>query len=241
MFSAPLPSLSIVLPCYRPAADWQEHVIEGYESIAEALGQRPELILVDDGNEVPIADAATDVKTRIPEARFIRYDVNRGKGYALRQGVAATTGALIIYTDIDFPYRPESFVSIHTQLRAGVEVAIGVKDAAYYQSVPFARRMISKSLRRMIGSLLHMPVTDTQCGLKGFGQKGKERFLSTTIDRYLFDLEFVSLCFRKAPRLEVATVPVSLRPGVVFRQMSYNILFPELKNFLSVWRKMRHL
>jgi len=236
--SVPEKLLSIVLPCYHPAADWQAHIISGYEEIAAAINQRPELILVDDGNETPLAESAAAIKARIPEATFIRYTPNRGKGYALRQGVAAATGALIIYTDIDFPYHHESFMAIYHQLATGTDVAIGVKDAGYYQSVPFARRFISKSLRKMIGLLLDMPVTDTQCGLKGFNREGSKPFLATTIDRYLFDLEFVSLCFRKGTGLQVAAVPVSLRPGVTFRKMNYKILLPELRNFLAVWRKM---
>lgn len=229
--------LSVVLPCYHPAADWQAHIIAGYQEIAATIGLHPELIIVDDGNETPISEKASEIKARIPGVSFIRYTPNRGKGYALRQGVAAATGEWIIYTDVDFPYLHESFLAIYRQLAAGTDVAIGVKDAAYYQSVPLMRRIISKSLRQMIGLLLDMPITDTQCGLKGFNRKGSKYFLGTTIDRYLFDLEFVSLCFRKYTGLQVAAVPVSLRPGVHFRKMNYKILLPELKNFLAVWRK----
>lgn len=233
------PFLSIVLPCYHPASDWQERILEGYQEIAEATGLRPELILVDDGNEATLEAQATLLRQHLPEVRFIRYSPNRGKGFALRQGVSAAAGQLIIYTDVDFPYQAESFLDIYRQLQSGKDVAIGIKDETYYQAVPIARRIISKSLRQMIGLLLRMPVTDTQCGLKGFNEQGKKRFLATTIDRYLFDLEFVRLCFQKHDTLQVTAVPVRLRPGVFFRKMNYKILLPELNNFLSVWRKTR--
>ncbi len=235
-----LPKLSVVLPCYQPAPDWQAQVLAGYQAVVAAAGHRPELLIVDDGNAAPIEQSAGELKAQIPEIRFLRYTPNRGKGYALRQGVAAAAGELLIYTDIDFPYRTESFAALYQQLLAGsADVAIGIKDTTYYESVPPARRFISKSLRRGIGLLLHMPVTDTQCGLKGFNSRGKEQFLATTINRYLFDLEFVARCFKKAIHLKVVALPVTLRPGVTFRKMNYRLLWPEVKNFIALWRKMR--
>ena len=235
-----LPKLSVVLPCFGPAADWQAQVIAGYEAVVKAIGFAPELIIVDDGNALPVESAAGELKTRIPQVRFIRYTPNRGKGYALRQGVAAASGELLIYTDIDFPYHTESFVALYNQLRAGTaDIAIGIKDPTYYKSVPPVRRFISKTLRKGIGLLLHLPVTDTQCGLKGFNEQGKKQFLATTIDRYLFDLEFVALSFQKPGKLKVVALPAVLRPGVTFRKMNYGLLWPEVKNFSAVWRKMR--
>ena len=72
-------------------------------------------------------------------------------------------------------------------------VVIGVKDQSYYDHVPPLRRSISRVFRFFVRSLLRIPTDDTQCGLKGFDQVGKAVFLKTTIDRYLFDLEFVFL------------------------------------------------
>ena len=113
------------------------------------------------------------------------------------------------------------------------DVAIGVKDEAYYAHVPFLRRVISRFLRFLIRLFLSMPVTDTQCGLKGFNRSVAPLFLQTTIDRYLFDLEFVRNCF-KSKKYRVKAIPVTLNENVQFRSMNYRILLSESVDFVRL-------
>ena len=78
-----------------------------------------------------------------------------------------------------------------------------------------------------------MPVTDTQCGLKGFKRAVAPLFLATTIDRYLFDLEFVRNCY-KSKKFRVQAIPVELNENVHFRKMNFRILLPEMFNFIKL-------
>lgn len=110
-------------------------------------------------------------------------------------------------------------------------VAAGNRDTTYYAHVPLFRRLLSKFLRWMLRNLLRQPISDSQCGLKGFDAAGKAIFLQTTIDRFLFDLEFLMLANGKVP---VTPVPVELRPGVVFSKVGWKILTTELRNFLRL-------
>lgn len=81
-----------------------------------------------------------------------------------------------------------------------------------------------------------MPVTDTQCGLKGFNQKGKDMFLQTKINRYLFDFEFIyNVCRNKS--LQYQTVEVQLKENVVFSKMKFKILLQESFNLIKVLLK----
>ena len=84
----------------------------------------------------------------------------------------------------------------------------------------------------MLRHLLRLQVTDSQCGLKGFDSAGKAVFLETTIDRFLFDLEFLLLAKNRVP---VAPVPVELRAGVVFSKVGWKILSAEGRNFLQLF------
>jgi len=228
-------ALSIVLPCYNPVPDWERRVLEGYRSIVESIHISPEVIIVNDGSSKAISrEAVSFLKDNIPDLTFTGYPVNRGKGAALRFGVEAAKNERIIFTDIDFPYNTESFAKIWHQLLLENDVVIGVKDADYYRHVPKARVRISKLLRRFIGFFLNMPVTDTQCGLKGFNQKGKNIFLSTSIPRYLCDLEFVYKCYQQVPPLQIITQEVRLNEGVIFSKMNYSILRSEFYNFLKI-------
>lgn len=230
--------VSLVLPCYNPAPRWEEIVYASYRSFCENVHGQTELVIVTDGASAAVSDEAIAyLEKNIALLKLVRYAVNRGKGYALRQGVKAATGDVIIYTDIDFPYSQDSMIMVCQTLKNDeADVAIGVKNEAYYAHVPFLRRVISKYLRVLIRLFLSMPVTDTQCGLKGFKKDVAALFLQTTIDRYLFDLEFVRNCF-KSKKYRVKAIPVALNENVHFRTMNYRILLPEMLNFIKLFFK----
>ncbi len=231
---AAAPKLSIVLPCYNPVGNWQQLVLQSFRDIQQAIQQPVELLLVNDGSSKGFNESeARAYFAQEPAIRIISYDQNRGKGYALRQGVQEAMGELVIYTDVDFPYTQASFIAVYNSLLLGHEVAIGVRNADYYTHLPAARVRVSKTLRWFIRTTLRIPTDDTQCGLKGFNAKGREVFLATTIDRYLFDLEFVFMAARK--KLKVDKVQVELREGVQLSKMNWQILSQEFGNFLKIF------
>ena len=78
-----------------------------------------------------------------------------------------------------------------------------------------------------------MPISDTQCGLKGFKSNAKPLFLSTRINRYLFDFEWIYRV-SKNQQLLLKTVTVELNEGVVFRRMPLGVLGAELVNLLKI-------
>ena len=116
------------------------------------------------------------------------------------------------------------------------DVAAGRRASTYYEKVPTVRVWISKCLKWMIKNLLRIPITDTQCGLKGFNQKGKAIFLSTEIDRYLFDLEFIFLTAQQKD-IQLTPVDVTLKPNIIFSTMNFKILWQEGRSFLKILLK----
>lgn len=230
-------SVSVILPCYNPQPGWEQVICADFILFAARVAVPVELILVLDGvpyTRPDIAAALSTLSSAIPDVTIIKYDCNSGKGYATRKGVEAAKGDIIIYTDVDFPYNTDSIIEVYRKLAANeCDVAAGVKDNDYYAQVPIVRRLISRMLRFFIRLFLSMPVTDTQCGLKGMRRNAMGVFLSTTIDRYLFDLEFIYKCF-SGGKLRVQAVPVRLKEDVHFRKMDYRILLPEMVNFIRL-------
>jgi glycosyltransferase involved in cell wall biosynthesis len=229
-------SLDIILPAYNPLPGWEENVIKRFLSLEKAMPEiRFGLYIVNDGSEL-IDDEASQkmIKSSIPDLKWVSYSKNRGKGYALRQGVMQSDADFVLYTDIDWPYTEESMVGLISKLTNEADAVIGTRDEAYYSYLPPARRRISRLLRKINASLLRLKVDDTQAGLKGFRKKIKEDFLATTIDRYLFDLEFIYL-ISKNNDLTIVGYPISLRPGISFSKMNRTILMEEAGNFLKIW------
>ncbi|MFN8286194.1 MAG: glycosyltransferase family 2 protein [Chitinophagales bacterium] len=230
------PKLSIILPCYNAPSGWHKQVLQYYLDIKDLLAVPMEMLIVNDGstngfNQQLLRQFYADY----PEIQLGSYNPNQGKGFALREGVKKCNGELIMYTDIDFPYTEQSFYDVYQALLKGNDVAVGVRDESYYKHLSGERTRISKLLRWFIKKFLRIPTDDTQCGLKGFNQKGKQIFLSTTIDRYLFDLEFIFLAAKQ--KRVIQTVPVQLRPDVQLSKMNWKILSEEFGNFLKIFAK----
>ncbi len=227
--------LCIIVPCYNPPETWAPAFVENYRALQSELKDSinsVEIVVVNDGHiEGHQPAALAQLATLAPDIRMVSYAENRGKGYALRQGVAAAQGDLYLITDADFPYTLGSMKAIVQHLQHEGGIAAGNRDLAYYAHVPLFRKVLSKSLRFLLRHLLRLQVTDSQCGLKGFDNAGKAIFLQTTIDRFLFDLEFLVLAKN---RVKVLPVPVELRPGVVFSKVGWKILATEMGNFLKI-------
>lgn len=227
-------SVDIVLPCYNPNDTWPDELLSFDASVKEICSCR--YIVVNDGspgNKV-FEQVAFLQEKNIP-VRLISYEKNRGKGYALRQGVSVADAEFIVYTDIDFPFTNKSTADLVQELITGsVDVVAGYRDRSYYQKkMSGFRKLLSKAFRFFIKDVLNMKLSDTQCGLKGFNKKGREKFLQTRIDRYLFDFEFIYLC-GKDSALSMKPQPVRLKDSVVFSKMKLKVLIQESMNLLSV-------
>ncbi len=229
--------IDIILPCYNPSPNWAQIIVNSLLRLEQLLaGAQIRLIIVNDGSSVNsiLSEGVEYLKSQIPNLYYIAYPTNKGKGFALRKGVSEASSPYIITTDVDFPYSEEDVASIYFRLKNGeADIICGVRDSFYYRDVPDARRKISKYLRLFNHRLLNLKITDTQCGLKGFNKGGKKQFLETTINRYLFDLEFIYLASNNT-LLRLDEQKVNLKPHVVFSKMNFKILFKESCNFLKI-------
>lgn len=231
----PPPTLDVIVPCYNPPPDWEQALAERFEAFRVAVAARfgtVGLTVVNDGSPHNATTAHFErLKNLLPTVRIVSYSENRGKGHALRQGVAASAADFVLVTDADFPYTVQSMARVSESLLRSGGIAAGNRDTAYYDRVPLFRRWLSKALRWVLRRVLRQPVDDSQCGLKGFDRQGKAVFLETTIDRFLFDLEFLMLA---NGRVLVTPVPVQLRDGVTFSKIGLAVLATEGQNFLKL-------
>ena len=229
--------LDLILPCYNPIKNWEQVVVKSYKKLQTLIpDSKIKLILVNDGSACGINEKGIELlESEIPNIQIEHLAKNMGKGYAIRHGLSIAKGNYQIYTDIDFPYLETDVVKLYKKLHEeNADIAIGYREAEYYDNVPKARIFISKLLRAFIKHLLKLPTTDTQSGLKGFNKNGKAIMQKTSINRYLFDLEFLVLA-SKQKNLKIATIPVNIKETVHFSSVSWKILYTELFNFLKIF------
>jgi glycosyltransferase involved in cell wall biosynthesis len=227
--------LKLIVPCYNPTSEhWHENIIEQYKRFCAAVPEvNVSLVIVNDGASKGIDESHFDFfKKQNIGIQVVTYKKNRGKGFALRQGIAQAQGDYYLFTDIDFPYELESMVAVTRALMAKNGIAVGFRNQNYYKKVPLFRKILSKAFRTFI-RFIGIPIQDTQCGLKGFDNAAKIIFLKTTIDRYLFDFEFLYLA-AKQKNIPMYHVDVKLKDGVIFSTMGLSVLRTEAWNLLKI-------
>src|SRR5215510_13668336 len=101
--SAARPALSIVVPLYNEEANLP-FLIEAVFNSLSADADFMELVLVDDGSQDGTADLVIELSIYEPRIRLVRHERNRGLGAAIRTGLNAARGGLILYTDADLPF-----------------------------------------------------------------------------------------------------------------------------------------
>jgi dolichyl-phosphate beta-glucosyltransferase len=197
------PALTVILPCYNEA----ERLPGTLQALLAHLSAAPgevEVLVVDDGSTdatVTVAEAAAAADGRL---RVLSYRPNRGKGFAVRTGMLAARGELVIFTDADGSYSPSDLDRIVAAL-GEAPVAIGTRAGS--ASGPVARRAASRVFNLTIRGALGLPFGDTQSGLKGFRRAAaQEIFRRVRVDGFAFDVEVLWLA--RQLRLEVAEVGV---------------------------------
>jgi dolichyl-phosphate beta-glucosyltransferase len=234
-------TVSVVLPLYKPADNWISGFIKNVRELDRLLTHESvEYIIVHDGPADKHLLSGIDIITgELPHVRFISYHENKGKGYAVRTGVAASTGLHILMIDFDFPYQKENIKQLLSLLHTGKDIVVGKRTRRYFLQAPLKRTIVSKLFYTLNLVFLPLPLYDTQSGIKGFNHAGKKIFLQTMINRFLVDTEFLLRAHKS--RACVAVINVHLQPGIKFSNFGMNVLKTELKNFIYLVRLNRLL
>ena len=227
--------LSIVLPMYKPEQGWEKTFKKNIEFLEREFNHAIfiEYIIVNDGYENEhLLNLFEVIQQSENNIRFISYAENKGKGFALRTGVAAATASIVITTDLDFPYEFRDVKNLYLLLKSGKEIVSGKRMTSYYTATPFKRKIISKTCIALNKYLLNLSLPDTQSGLKGFNKKGKNVFLQTTINRFLVDTEFLVLANKH--KIDIEVLEISLKKDIKFSNMGFKVLWTEGKNFYRI-------
>lgn len=200
-----MPSVAAVTSVVVPAFNEAERLGPTLERILAYFAQRAapaEVVVVDDGS----ADATAEVASRFAPrgVRLVRLPANRGKGAALRAGVAACAGAAVLLTDADLSTPIEEIERLEAEL-AEAELVLGSRAVAgsrITRRQPWYRELMGRSFNRVIRLLGVTSLHDTQCGFKLLrGDVARRLFAELTVDRFAYDVELVWLARRRGFRV----------------------------------------
>lgn len=228
--------LSIILPAYKEEA--KIHLdIKSAAAYAKKRGFTSEIIVVDDGSPDNTTDVAKALYKDIPSLRVISYKPNRGKGYAIRRGIEASSGKYVMFADAGLCV-PYSYADLGLdKLANGSDIAIGSRrypGAEIIKEQPLYRRAGSKVFWLIVKNWLALPknVTDTQCGFKLFkGKVARKLYSECAIDGFMIDIDM--LCRANKEGYKISEFPVSWRNDA---DTHYNPVIGTLRNFSELWR-----
>lgn len=159
-----------------------------------------EIIVVDDGSTDDTPTVVSRIAAELSGIRLVRYDVNRGKGYAVRTGILVAEGTYILFSDADLSTPLREVRKLLAALEEGCDVAIGSRarqESRIIQYQPLYRVLMGKTFNKIVQVLTVRGIRDTQCGFKCFKRNvAREIFHCCRIDGFSFDVEalFVASC-----------------------------------------------
>ncbi|SEQ69923.1 dolichyl-phosphate beta-glucosyltransferase [Streptomyces sp. yr375] len=223
--TAPL-ELSVVVPAFneeRRLGATLDAVTRHLHSTGSHWGSW-EILVADDGS----TDATRELVTVRGDPRVklvVGGSGNRGKGHALRLGVAASRGRHILVMDADLATPVEELGRLEKALTDGCAAAVGsraVPGATLGDRQHRIRELLGKSGNLLIRRTTLRGIRDTQCGFKLFdGDKARAAFAASRLNGWAIDVEVLRY-FQRAG-WPVAEVPVhwSHQPGSKVRPADY--------------------
>ena len=195
------PFVSIVVPAYNEAATIEE-VLRRLTTVPF----RTEVIVVDDGS----TDGTGDLAAAVGGVQLIRRPRNAGKGAAVRDGIAATTGAIVVIQDADLEYDPkdlpklvEPLIEGHADAVYGTRLRGGEPQRAHL----FWHYAGNRLLSLMTNVLFNTTISDMEVGYKAF-RGDLIRGLRLVSDDFRFEPE-VTAKILKVPGIRLYEVPIS--------------------------------
>jgi len=235
--------LSVVIPAFNEATRIERTLDRSVEYL-NGRGERWEIVVADDGSrdETP-AIVQRYINTHGDAAvRLVALPQNRGKGAALRAGVAATRGRRVLLMDADLATPIEELEALSSALDGGYKIATGsraVTTSNVTRPQSSLRVLLGRAGNLWIRSLAVPGVHDTQCGFKLFdGDIARQLFARCREDRFGIDIEVLCLARRKLG-LEIAEVGVHWehQEGSKVRWKDYVNVFVRVPGI--VWSVMR--
>jgi len=202
--SLPRYTLSVVIPLYNEEENLPPLVSSLFDEIS-ADSSFLELVLVDDGSHDRTAAIAAELAELEPRIRLLQNERNRGLGAAIRTGLAAATGDLILYTDADLPFD----FRLIPQLLALANDDRLIIGCRLNRGEGLRRWLLTKSYNLLCRMLLGSHLRDINFACKLIPRSAVNRMRLASEGSFI-DAEILLECRRQ--RLEIVEFPMTYFP-----------------------------
>jgi glycosyltransferase involved in cell wall biosynthesis len=227
-------SLTIVLPAFNEEARLGSALDElfGYlrRRSAEGRDGAPgaaslpvaiDVLAVDDGSTDGTADLVRRRPEAQPDATGARLGLitlrHVGKGAAVRAGMLAATGDLVIFADADMATPPDQ-IPLLVRALADHDLALGSRiqpnGTDMRRTQPGYRRLFGRVFHALASIWVTGPVKDTQCGFKGFRRAAAaDLFGRQRVTGIVFDVEIIYMARKRGYSIGIVPIQWSDKRG----------------------------
>jgi len=174
--------ISVVSPFYNEASIIEASINQMLANLAR-LQHSWELIVVDDGSTDGSGGIAHRLAAHQSSLRVVGYPENHGRGYAIRTGIEAARGEIVITTEIDCSWGNDivqRIVAVFDEHpTTDMVIASPNLPGGGYQNVPPYRVRISRLGNLVLGAALTRRITMYTGMTRGYR---RERFLELPLD-----------------------------------------------------------
>lgn len=240
---APEPYLSVVIPAYNEERRLPK-TLERVLAYLKALDQPGEVVVVDDGSTDQTVAVVSELAAHQSRVRLLA-EPHRGKGAAVRAGMLAARGAIVLFSDADLATPIGEAARLCAAIDQGFDVAIGSREGAGARRYgePAFRHIMGRVFNYVVRLLAVGGINDTQCGFKAFRREAAHA-ICRRLSLYgpdapvvqgamvtAFDVEVIFLARRLGLRL--VEVPIEWHYG---RESKVDPLRDSWRNFRDVVR-----
>lgn len=234
--------LSVVVPAYLQETTIKRN-LKDIASYLKGRGYLFEVICVVDGSPDTTLEKAKAVND--PNVRVFGYEHNKGKGYALRYGMARSRGKVIAFLDAGFEIPPASIVMGLQHFEwYNADIIVGSKrHIASKVHYPFIRRILSFGYQFLARALFSLKIRDTQVGVKIFRREVLEKTLPRLlVKRYAFDIEILAVAnYLGFNRIYESPVEIKYNFQSLTKASTLRTILNMAKDTLAVFYRLRIL
>jgi glycosyltransferase involved in cell wall biosynthesis len=197
--------LSVIIPIYN-----EKESIEEIVRRVQATGLADEIVLVDDGS-VDGTRQILPAMNGVGGVRVIMHEKNQGKGAAVRTGMNAACGEIMLIQDADLEYDPRDYPALLKPLDEGLaDVVYGSRFLGGPRRATMFWHMVANRMLTFMTNILYDTIlTDMETGYKIFRRDVVDG-MPIHARRFDFEPEFTAKVLKRNYR--IYEIPISFNP-----------------------------
>ena len=204
-------SISFIIPCYNE----EKRINKTFDALKNAKLPRglrlEQVIFVNDGSKDKTVEKINKfTKKSNLQINLISYKQNRGKGNAIKVGMAESKADYTLFFDADMSTPLSELRKFASLMKHEVDVIIGTRKNGHSTVIkhqPLYRELLGKVFTKITQTVLQVNNSDFTCGFKAFSKKATlDIFEDAKISGWGYDAEIVFLAHKKG--FSVKEMPV---------------------------------